>query len=199
MSPRSARSAPRERWTEFDAVRARAVATASGTVLEIGAGTGGNFTDFAPGITWIGLEPHAPSRATLQQKARAQGHPRDVLAARSERIPLEARSVDSVVGTFVMCSVDDVAATLAECRRVLAPGGRLVLVDHLAAAPGTGTRRLQNLITPLSRRIDKGCRYNREITDEITAAGFSEVTADWHRVAVFPGVAIPCAVHTARA
>ncbi|PFG31658.1 class I SAM-dependent methyltransferase [Paramicrobacterium agarici] len=195
----STMNAPRVRWPELDAIRRRAVATASGTVLEAGAGRGDNFGSFAPGITWIGLEPHAASRSALARTARARGHTHEVLDARCERIPLDDAHVDSVVATFVMCSVDDVAASLAEFYRVLVPGGRLVLVDHLAASPGTAMRRLQNLISPITRRLDKGCRYNREITADISAAGFTDVAAEWYRMDAFPGVTVPCAVHTARA
>lgn len=191
--------APLTRWPEFDAVRRRAVATASGTVLEVGAGTGNNLGYFAEGITWIGLEPHAASRATLQRAARAYGHEIEVLGAHSERIPLADRSVDCVVATFVMCSVDDVEASLREFHRVLVSGGRLVLVDHLAAEHGTGTRALQNIISPVTRIVDKGCRYNRDITGSISEAGFSQLVEDWYRLSVFPGIAMPCAVHTASA
>ncbi|WP_167131484.1 class I SAM-dependent methyltransferase [Paramicrobacterium chengjingii] len=188
---------PLVRWQELDAIRRRAIATASGIVLEVGAGTGDNLEYFAEGITWIGLEPHAASRAALQRAARARGHHTAVLDARSERIPLADACVDCVVATFVMCSVDDIAVSLAEFHRVLAPGGRLVLVDHLAAEKGSGTRALQNLISPITRIVDKGCRYNREITAAISEAGFSSVVGDWYRMAVFPGIAMPCAVHTA--
>ncbi|WP_166983326.1 class I SAM-dependent methyltransferase [Paramicrobacterium fandaimingii] len=188
---------PRVRWPEFDDIRRRAVATASGTVLEVGAGTGDNFEHFGDGIRWIGLEPHAASRSALQRTARERGHETEVLDARSERIPLPDNSVDSVVATFVMCSVDDVAASLSEFHRVLVPGGQLVLVDHLAAPRGTGTRALQNVVSPITRIVDKGCRYNREITAEISRAGFSQLVANWYRLAVLPGIAMPCAVHTA--
>lgn len=187
-------------WREFDAIRARAVATASGTVLEVGAGTGDNFAHFSSDVTWIGLEPHEKSRAQLERNARGNGHTRGVLRGTAESIPLADSSVDSVVATFVMCSVADVAASLAEFRRVLMPGGQLILVDHVAAPPGTGTRLIQNAISPVSRRIDKGCRWNREITADVAAAGFANISVDEHRLSVLPGLlAVPCAVHTATA
>ncbi|QPZ39646.1 class I SAM-dependent methyltransferase [Paramicrobacterium chengjingii] len=114
---------PLVRWQELDAIRCGAIATASGIVLEVGAGTGDNLEYFAEGITWIGLEPHAASRAALQRAARARGHRTAVLDARSERIPLADACVDCVVATFVMCSVDDIAVSLAEFHRVLQVDG----------------------------------------------------------------------------
>lgn len=97
-----------------------------------------------------------------------------------------------------MCSVDDVAQALREFRRVLVPGGLLVLVDHVAAPAGTGTRLLQNFVSPVSRRVDKGCRWNRDITPEVERAGFSGMSVERYRMAALGGLlAVPCAVHMA--
>lgn len=60
-------------WHELNRIRGRAVATATGTVLEVGAGSGDNFAHFAHDVTWIGLEPHAKSRAALERTAHALG------------------------------------------------------------------------------------------------------------------------------
>src|SRR5690606_35391087 len=104
-----------------------------GRVLEIGAGEGENFGAFHPEVEWIGLEPDGTRRAELATRAREWGHPASPLDAAAERIPLPDDAVDAVVGTYVMCSVDDIDAALAEARRVLVPGGRIVLIDHVAA------------------------------------------------------------------
>jgi ubiquinone/menaquinone biosynthesis C-methylase UbiE len=122
---------------ELDDLEREFVSRVRGRVLEIGAGDGENFGAFDPGVEWIGLEPDEKRRAELATRAREWKHASEPLDARAESIPLPDASVDAVVGTYVLCSVDDPAATLAEVRRVLVPGGRVIFVDHVIAPPGT--------------------------------------------------------------
>jgi len=77
-----------------------------------------------------------------------------------------------VVGTYVLCSVDDPAATLAEVRRVLVPGGRVIFVDHVIAPPGTLKRAVQRVATPISKRVCHGCHWDRDTERTLADAGF---------------------------
>jgi SAM-dependent methyltransferase len=70
--------------------------------------------------------------------------------------------VDTVVSTLVMCTVDDVEATLAEVRRVLKPGGAYIFLDHVAAPVGTPLRTMQEVLSPLNRVAYEGCRLTRD-------------------------------------
>ena len=167
----------------FEGLRTRLVRSARGTVLEIGAGEGANFGSLHAGVEWIGLEPDAERRAILAENARRAGHDREPLAAGAERIPLDDESVDVVVGTYVLCSVHDVAAAAAEFRRVLRPGGRLLFVEHVAAPRGTWRYGLQRAVTPLSRRFDHGCRWTSDPTPTLEAVGFETVKLDRHELA----------------
>jgi ubiquinone/menaquinone biosynthesis C-methylase UbiE len=88
--------------------------------------------------------------------------------------------VDAVFGTVVLCSVADQAAALAEIRRVIKPGGAFLFFEHVASPPGTFTRRLQEFISPLTRRFDSGCDPSRETWKAIEAAGFSDVDMRWY-------------------
>ena len=151
----------------------------AGPVLEIGAGRGANFAHLAAGVSWIGLEPHPRSRARLARTAAAYGHHTPVLAAPAEAIPLPDDAVASVVATVVLCSVADQARALAEIRRVLRPGGSFAFFEHVAAAPGTVSRRLQRLWAPVSRRFDTGCDPSRPTWRAIRAAGFEAVDLQW--------------------
>ena len=76
------------------------------------------------------------------------------------------------------CSVADLGACLAEIRRVLKPGGSLVFLEHVAAAPGSSRRRWQNLLTPLWKTVMGNCHLNRETEQAIVGAGFDIVQID---------------------
>lgn len=157
---------------ELDDLEREFVSRVRGRVLEIGAGDGENFGAFDPGIEWIGLEPDAKRRAELATRAREWRHASTPLDARAESIPLPDHSVDAVVGTYVLCSVGDPAATLAEVRRVLVPGGRVVFVDHVVAPPGTLKRAVQRVATPISKRVCHGCHWDRDTERALVDAGF---------------------------
>jgi ubiquinone/menaquinone biosynthesis C-methylase UbiE len=108
----------------------------------------------------------------------AHGREPQVLAARAEAIPLPDSSVDAVVATVVLCSVADPSRVMYEVRRVLRSGGRFVFVEHVAAGPGTASRRLQAAFAPLTRRFDRGCDPTRRTATTIRDAGFSHVDID---------------------
>jgi ubiquinone/menaquinone biosynthesis C-methylase UbiE len=99
-----------------------------------------------------------------------------VLPGRAEELELGDATVDAVVCSFVLCSVRDQAAVLAQVRRVLRPGGRFVFAEHVAAPAGTWVRRGQHVLAalPVVR-----CRPDRETAEAVTRAGFTIV--DLHR------------------
>lgn len=157
---------------ELDELEREFVSRVRGRVLEIGAGDGENFGAFDPGVEWIGLEPDAKRRAELATRAREWKHASEPLDARAESIPLPDGSVDAVVGTYVLCSVDDPAAVLAEVRRVLVPGGRVIFIDHVIAPPRTLKRAVQRVATPISKRVCHGCHWDRDTERSLVEAGF---------------------------
>ncbi len=169
--------------------RAALLATASGRVLELGPGTGANLTHLPRGLdALILVEPSPAMRARLRARlakvgAAAPGRlpAATVLAAAGDALPLPDGSVDIVVATLVLCSVRDPAAVLAEVRRVLAPGGRLLLLEHVAAPEGR-TRRLQRLLTPAWRRVAQGCHLDRDTRAALVAAGFDDAGVSDHRI-----------------
>lgn len=170
----------------LDDLEREAIGRVRGRVLEIGAGEGENFGAFDHDVEWIGLEPDAGRRAELAVRARGWGHRSEVLDAVAERIPLPDASVDAVVGTYVLCSVDDQAAALAEVRRVLRPGGRVVFVDHVVAPPRTFKRALQRAVTPISARFCHNCHWDRDTGRALADAGFAGDHVRLVRVPSFP-------------
>jgi ubiquinone/menaquinone biosynthesis C-methylase UbiE len=91
---------------------------------------------------------------------------------------------------LVLCSVDDVAATLREIRRVLAPGGRLVVLEHVRGDGAMG--RFQDVIAKPWSRLASGCEPNRRTVDAIAEAGF-----DTSRLRSIPRTRVPppCTPH----
>jgi len=160
----------------------RLLAPLSGTVLEIGPGTGANFPYYAHGIRWIGIEPNPFMREYLEQAAHKAGIEADLRSGFADSLDLADGSVDAVVGTLVFCSVDDVAAALREIRRVLKPGGRFVFLEHVAAASETSTRRWQDRLARFWGIFADGCQPNRETWRAIEAAGFRELQLEHFRV-----------------
>ncbi|PWA69983.1 zinc finger, RING/FYVE/PHD-type [Artemisia annua] len=92
-----------------------------------------------------------------------------------ESLPVSDGSMDAVVGTLVLCSVEDVNKTLQEIKRVLKPGGLYIFVEHVAAKDGTFLKVIQRVLDPLQQTVADGCHLTRETGDSISAAGFSSV------------------------
>ena len=154
----------------------------SGTVVEIGAGAGPNAEYLAPGTRWVAVEPNVHFHPRLREATRARGLSLEVVPAVAERLPLADASADAVIGTLVLCSVEDVAAALAEVRRVLRPGGRFVFIEHVAAPEPSRLRRWQRRLRGPWGVIADECRPDRDTLGAIRAAGFASVEAERFRL-----------------
>ncbi len=149
----------------------------SGEVLEIGPGSGANLAYFRPDVRWTGIEPNVFSHAYLEAEAARRGIDAVILEGVAESLPMPDASVDAVVSSLVLCTVEDPAATLAEIRRVLKPGGRFVFIEHVAAREGSWLRRIQRLMRRPQAVLGDGCAPDRDTLAAIEAAGFSWVVA----------------------
>lgn len=147
----------------------------SGTVLEIGAGTGENFPYYARGIHWIGIEPNVFMHPNLLKTAEQYGITGTLRAGLAERLDADDASVDAVVSTLVMCSVSDQTTVLREILRVLKPGGRFVFIEHVAAPKRSGEWWAQKITKPLWRAAADGCEPDRDTASAVERAGFSRV------------------------
>jgi ubiquinone/menaquinone biosynthesis C-methylase UbiE len=158
------------RQRDLAAYRRRLIAGAQGRVLEIGIGSGLNLPYYGPQVERvIGLDPS--SRLLAMARAAGRGSRLDVVEGRAERIPLEARSVDTIVTSWTLCSVPGVQDAVADMRRVLKPAGRLLFVEH-GRAPDPRVRWWQDKLTAPWQRLSGGCHLNRAIDALIEAAGF---------------------------
>jgi SAM-dependent methyltransferase len=144
---------------------------ATGRLLVIGSGPGTDLLFLPPAVTSVAaVEPVAAFRRMASALAGRHGIAVDIVDGIGESIPFPDNSFDSVHVGLVLCSVDDVAATLREIRRVLAPGGRLVVLEHVRGDGAMG--RLQDLIAKPWSWLASGCEPNRRTVDAIAAAGF---------------------------
>jgi ubiquinone/menaquinone biosynthesis C-methylase UbiE len=156
----------------LDPFRRRIAGAAEGRVLEVGIGSGMNLPLYGPQVRdVVGLDPSVPLLARAHEKARGKPAAVQLLTGSAEQIPLAGASVDTIVMTFVACSIPKIGTALTEMRRVLKPTGRLLFVEH-GRAPDARTALWQDRITPLWRRIQGGCHLNRKIDDLIIGAGF---------------------------
>lgn len=156
----------------------RLLGALEGTVIEIGAGTGANLAYLPRGVRWVGVEPNPAVRPYVERAARASGADAVLVQAWAEALPFRDGVADAVISTLLLCSVEDPAAVLAEIRRVLKPGGRFVFIEHVAAPPGTRTRRRQRLVRPLWKRLAEGCTPDRETWRWIEQAGFRRLDCE---------------------
>lgn len=153
--------------------RERVTAAAEGRVLEVGIGSGFNLPLYGPQAEEIiGLEPSQPLLGRARKNAELAAAPVRLIGGTAEAIPLDDRSVDTVVMTWTGCSIPDIRSALAEMRRVLRPGGRLVFVEH-GRSPDPGVQVWQDRLTPLWRRVAGGCHLNRKIDEIAQGSGFA--------------------------
>ena len=170
----------------------------TGCVVEIGPGAGVNLPYFGPGVRWVGVEPNVHFHDRLRRAAARHGVEAEVLGGVAEHLPVADASVDTVVSTLVLCSVDDLDAVLAEVRRVLKPGGTFVFIEHVAAPVNSLLRRVQRIVKPAWGLIADGCRPDRETGERIEQAGFSDVQFERFDAAMPLPVVRPHIVGTAR-
>ena len=155
----------------YNRYRREAMSNAVGRLLMIGVGPGTDLKFLPPAVTSVAaVEPVPTFRRLASALASRRCIAVDIVEGVAESIPFPDDSFDSVHVGLVLCSVDDVGATLAEIRRVLAPGGRLVVLEHVRGDGAMG--RLQDLIAKPWSWLASGCNPNRRTVDAIAAAGF---------------------------
>ena len=164
------------RGPEIGRLRARALATAAGHVLEVGFGTGLNLQYYPAAVRSLtALDPLDALRGRVEARIAAAPVPvRRVTLAADGRLPFDDTHFDCVVTTWTLCSILDAHAALREMRRVLRPDGRYLFIEH-GASDDAGVARWQRRLEPLHKRIAGGCHLTRRIDALIASAGFTLV------------------------
>lgn len=153
--------------------RAKVVPLARGRVLEIGIGSGLNIPLYDPRRVehlW-GLDPSSEMWAIAKKNAAAHHLDAEFIQSGADAIPLESHSADTVVMTYTLCTIPEIAPALSEIRRVLKPGGKLLFCEH-GRAPDASVRRWQERLNPVWRSLAGGCNLNRPIDQLLEQAGF---------------------------
>jgi ubiquinone/menaquinone biosynthesis C-methylase UbiE len=161
------------RTSIIQGIRIETVSSLRGTVLEIGAGNGENLPYLPKSISLIASEPDMHRCNRLLDRALAHGIDTTVLQSTCEHIALPDNSIDAVLSTFALCSVDDPAAALSEIKRVLRPGAAVHFMEHVAASPHTFVHAFQSFLAPLSRRFNHGCDPLAQTQELFIASGFT--------------------------
>ncbi|WP_240720994.1 class I SAM-dependent methyltransferase [Pseudarthrobacter sp. NamE2] len=173
--------------------RRRLLADLHGSVVEIGAGAGSSFPLYPPAVTHVlALEPDDYLRDLAQQETSRASVPVTVAAGVAERIPADTASLDAVVASLVLCSVENQAAVLAEVRRVLKPGGTLAFYEHVRSEQPL-LAAVEDVLTPLWQRAAGGCHPNRDTLRSIREAGFT--IQDNRRFGFAPSALTPPMAH----
>jgi ubiquinone/menaquinone biosynthesis C-methylase UbiE len=153
--------------------RKELLANAHGRVLEIGAGTGLNVDSYPATLERLVLtEPSEPMAKRMIERVAESPLKPEVVIATAEALPFEDASFDTIVSTLVLCTVPDPAATLAEIQRLLAPGGQLLLLEHVRSDSADSAKWQDRLETPW-RLYGNGCYCNRDTISIVESAGFS--------------------------
>jgi ubiquinone/menaquinone biosynthesis C-methylase UbiE len=146
----------------------------SGTVLELGCGTGANLEFYPEAVKDLQLiEPNHTMRQNLDKKLLQ--YPRlqvKTLDFKGELLPFPANHFDSVVSTLVLCSVKNPRQMLSETYRVLKPNGKLIFIEHVAATENLSRLKWQKRLEPFWKILNCGCHLTRPTERSITEAGF---------------------------
>jgi ubiquinone/menaquinone biosynthesis C-methylase UbiE len=154
-------------------LRKQMLPAAKGIVLEIGVGSALNLPYYSTNVTHLyGIDASPELLQMARRKTDGRPFPITLLNQSAKKVPLEDRSVDTVVMTWVLCSIAEELAALREMKRVLKPGGRLIFLEH-GLAPAPKIQSWQNRLTPVWKRIGGGCFLNKKIDELISRAGFA--------------------------
>lgn len=165
-------SARRAERGEIGRRRRELLAHASGRVLDVGVGSGEAFKHLPPAVGGVvAVEPDPGMLRRARRRAVAVSVPVAFVRAVGEALPFSAGSFDTAVVTLVLCTVEDLNATVAELYRVLIPGGRLLLMEHVRA-DDDALAGLQDLVEQPWSWCNGGCRPNRSTLEALQTAGF---------------------------
>ena len=153
--------------------RDKIVPLAEGVVLDIGIGSGLNipFYNKTKIKQLYGLDPSKELLDIAKSVAKKENLEIEFLECGAESIPLPDKSIDTVLITYTMCTIPDVALSNSEIIRVLKDDGKLLFCEH-GLAPDKNIAKWQKRINPLWSKIAGGCNLNRDIPNLISSSGF---------------------------
>lgn len=171
---------PLEKGT-LASLRRRLLSDAAVRVLEIGAGTGANVASYRRDTVVVATDLRPGHLSVAADKGASGNSDARIVTVCSDAhdLPFPARAFDTVVGSLVFCSIARPESALAEIRRVLVPGGRLLLLEHVRGQTRL-SRAVTDLVHPLWFALQHECRLNRETAAAVAAAGFEMEASSVH-------------------
>jgi len=157
---------------DFDVLREQATRGLKGVVLEVGFGSGLNLRSYPREVERIlAVDPALLGRELAAERIAACPIEVEFVGLDGESLPLEDASVDSVLSTWTLCTIQDAGRALSEMRRVLRPGGAFHFVEH-GLSPDAPVARWQQRLNGVWKSVAGGCHINRPIDRLVRAAGF---------------------------
>jgi ubiquinone/menaquinone biosynthesis C-methylase UbiE len=154
-------------------LRPRIMGETSGRVLEIGVGTGASLEYYPKDARVTGTEPDPFMLERAERKVAELGLTNvELRLAAAERLPFEDASFDHVVSSLVLCTVDNLDASLREAKRVLKPDGTFRFMEHVRNDESAFWGTVQDTIRPVWRWFAAGCNPNRRTRAAIEDVGF---------------------------
>jgi ubiquinone/menaquinone biosynthesis C-methylase UbiE len=160
---------------------------AAGEVLEIGVGTGRNLPHYGEGVRLTGVELSPAMLEIAGARARELGREVDLRVGDAEALEFADQSFDTVVCTLSLCTIPDDRGAVAEVRRVLRPGGRFLLLEHVRS-PLLPIRFAQRLLDPLAVRFEAD-HLLREPLEHLRAEGFEIESLERSKLGIVERVA----------
>lgn len=179
----------------FSKMRERIVPQARGVIVEVGMGSGLNlpYYNAAKVEQLIGIDPDETMLRRAERDISARTLGLTTIAASAESMPLQTASADTVVVAYALCTIPEPLAALAEMRRVLKPGGRLLFVEH-GRIEHSWRGWLQDRLNGVWGHVAGGCNLNRDPFELIKTAGF---TIEHPRLERFPAHLLQLGTHYA--
>ncbi len=143
---------------------------ARGEVLELAAGTGRNLPYYREDVQLTAVELSPAMLEVAHRRAERLGRDVELREGDAEALDFPDERFDTVVATLALCSIPEDRRAVAEARRVLRPGGRLVLLEHVRS-PVRAVRAVQRLLDPIFVRFEAD-HLLREPLDHVRAEGF---------------------------
>ncbi|MBM9499066.1 class I SAM-dependent methyltransferase [Leptospira sp. 201903071] len=162
------------------------------TVVELGPGVGSNLRYFKPGTTLLAIEPNEGMHSLLKTNSEKYSIKTEMMNLSAEKLPFSDSSVDAVVCSLVLCTVDKPDQVLKEIKRVLKTGGKFVFLEHVAAEPGSWIEWIQRIVFRPWLWFFEGCHLNRDTDRLLQSANFSNLKIEKNSI---PTIFLPIRPH----
>ena len=157
-------------------LRKNLLSKAQGKILEIGSGTGVNF-ELYEGHDVVAIEPD--ERLRTESLKKIDNKKIKVISGDAENLEFKDDEFDTVVVMLVLCTIPDPKRSLSEIRRVCKEGGKILVLEHVKHKNKI-LAVIQDILTPVWKKIAMGCHLNRKTIDVIEDMGFNITKKEYH-------------------